>query len=173
MLSTKAAASGHGTATLVAGMASAAAVGVGLGSMLPMAWIDTGTQGDAKDRADQSATPARIMTVYEDVQDLADGLKRPEMIRDAVRTEVESLYEFKTCLASGGSGSVWRAVERSSGNPVAIKVIDKKLLHRSLLHMEVYAMQRCAGHPNIVQLLAAYDVAADELNPEGEWPLAI
>ena len=54
-------------------------------------------------------------------------------------------------------GTVWRAVDRRTGAAVAIKVIDKKKLNPALFNMEVFAMQRCSGHPHIVQLLAAFD----------------
>ena len=37
----------------------------------------------------------------------------------------------------------------------------------------VGSMQRCAGHPNIVQLLAAYELEPDEANPNGEWHLVM
>ena len=56
--------------------------------------------------------------------------------------QVEALYDFKSCLASGGTGSVWRAVDRRTGEAVAIKVIDKKKLNPALFNMEVFAMQR-------------------------------
>ena len=111
--------------------------------------------------------------MYEDVEDIADEIERPAMIRDASRSEVEALYEFQSLMASGGSAAVWRAVERATGRAVAIKVIDKKLLLPSLLNMEVYAMQRCSGHPNIAALLAAFDLPPDEASPDGEWHLVM
>ena len=95
------------------------------------------------------------------------------MVQDASRAEVEALYEFKSCLASGGTGAVWRAVDRKTGEAVAIKVIDKKKLNQPLFNMEVYAMQRCSGHPHIVQLLAAFDVPPHEAQPNGEYHLVM
>ena len=34
-------------------------------------------------------------------------------------------------------------------------------------------MQRCAGHPHIIQLLAAYEVSPDSVNSRGEWHLVM
>ena len=111
----------------------------------------------------------RKSTVYESASVIAEEIKRPAMVQDASRAEVEALYDFKSCLASGGTGSVWRAVDRRTGEAVAIKVIDKKKLNPSLFNMEVFAMQRCSGHPHIVQLLAAFDVPPSADQPNGEW----
>jgi len=162
-----------GLRTMAAGMATAALVGVGIGSLLPAPGGHS--RADPRTRASERGAGAngRTLTVYENVTDVAAEITRPDMIKDATRAEVEALYEFQACLASGGSGSVWRAIERSTGRAVAIKVIDKKLLLPSLLNMEVYAMQRCAGHPNIIELLAAYEVVEDSVNHDGEWHLVM
>jgi serine/threonine protein kinase len=159
---------------MAAGMASAAVLGIGIGAMIPAGGRDsrTGPTG-AADPPLVGKVDGRTLTVYENVHDVAAEITRPGMIQDVTRGDVEALYEFQTCLASGGSGTVWRAVERATGRAVAIKVIDKKLLLPSLLNMEVYAMQRCAGHPNIVELLAAFDLGPDTVNPDGEWHLVM
>lgn len=159
---------------MAAGMASAAVLGIGIGAMIPGGGRDSraGPTG-AADTPKADKADGRTLTVYDNVHDVAAEITRPGMIQDVSRADVEALYEFQTCLASGGSGTVWRAVERSTGRTVAIKVIDKKLLLPSLLSMEVYAMQRCAGHPNIVELLAAFDLGPDSVNPDGEWHLVM
>ena len=157
------------------GMVGAAVVGLGIGAMLQthLGSKDGSKKAEKKNRSSVDKDSRRRSTVYEDVADIADELPRPALIKDAEREELEAIYEFVSCLASGGSATVWRAVERSTGRPVAIKVIDKKLLPPSLLNMEVYSMQRCAGHPNTVQLLAAYELEPDEANPNGEWHLVM
>ena len=159
----------------VGGMAAAAVIGVGVGLYLPTggapAAPSTSAEPPAADSEPKEAR--RRSSVYEDVEDIADEIERPAMIRDASRSEVEALYEFQSLMASGGSAAVWRAVERATGRAVAIKVIDKKLLLPSLLNMEVYAMQRCSGHPNIAALLAAFDLPPDEASPDGEWHLVM
>ena len=108
-----------------------------------------------------------------DVRQIAEDIPRPAIIVDASRQEIESMYEFHSCLASGGSATVWRATEVSSGRVVAIKVVDKKLLQEAFLNMEVASLHRCAGHPNVVQLFAVYDVAGDDVCPAGEWHLVM
>ena len=160
------AATGVSPRALAAGMASAATIGIGIGMMLPGV-----KERERSAKGDQLRDSARRSTVS--VADIADDLPRPALIQDAVREEIEDLYEFISCLASGGSATVWRAIERSTGRAVAIKVIDKKLLPSSLLNLEVSSMQRCAGHPHIVQLLAAYELAGDHANPNGEWHLVM
>ena len=169
-LTSRPASSGVSPLAMAAGMATATVAGVGIGLFLPTDWL----VGNGKRPPSEIAKPkGRNSTVYEDVEDIAEEIPRPALIQDATREEVESLYEFQACLASGGSATVWRAAERSTGRIFAIKVIDKKLLPPALLNMEVYTMQRCAGHPNIVQLLAAYELEPDEANPNGEWHLVM
>lgn len=166
-----------GLGTFAVGVATAAVLGIGIGAMLPVGGSGSGARPagsqEVSGAAQAAATQSRTLTVYENVEEVADVIPRPSLIQDVSRVDMEALYSFQTCLASGGSGSVWRAVERSSGRTVAIKVIDKKQLLPSLLNMEVYAMQRCSGHPNIVALLAAFDVCGDAVNPNGEWHLVM
>ncbi|KAL3933532.1 MAG: hypothetical protein SGPRY_000243, partial [Prymnesium sp.] len=173
------------------GLLGAALAGVGIGLMIPTPqrpedeWREKkrrlverweggkGGEGARGGEGGGGEEGRRHSTVYEDAREIADEIPRPAMIRDVERSELESRYEFISCLASGGSATVWKAVERESGRLVAIKVVDKKLLPASLLNMEVHSMQRCAGHPNIVQLLAAYELEGDEANPNGEWHLVM
>eukprot|EP00966_Prymnesium_polylepis_P150675 3480477-Prymnesium_polylepis.1 len=34
-------------------------------------------------------------------------------------------------------------------------------------------MERCAGDPNVMALLACYDVDGDDANPNGEWQMVL
>ena len=162
-------AGGIGLKTAAAGMVGTAGLGIGIGMLLPSVMF--GDKEKPKDLQQQGRPQdsRRKSTVYESASVIAEEIKRPAMVQDASRAEVEALYDFKSCLASGGTGSVWRAVDRRTGEAVAIKVIDKKKLNPSLFNMEVFAMQRCSGHPHIVQLLAAFDVPPSADQPNGEW----
>ena len=68
---------------------------------------------------------------------------------------------------------MWRATERATGKRVAVKVVDKRLLLEPFLNMEVASLVRCHGHPHIMQLLAVYDVPANDVGPDGEWHLVM
>ena len=161
---------GIGLKTAVAGMVGTAGLGIGIGLLLPSFVVGDGDKSESKDSQPQGRPhDRRKSTVYESASVIAEEIERPAMVQDATRAEVETLYEFKSCLASGGTGSVWRAVDRRTGEAVAIKVIDKKKLNPALFNMEVFAMQRCSGHPHIVQLLAAFDVPPSVAQPNGEW----
>ena len=50
---------------------------------------------------------------------------------------------------------------------------DKRLLLEPFLNMEVASLVRCHGHPHIMQLLAVYDVPANDVGPDGEWHLVM
>lgn len=171
--------SGISGRTMAAGMAFAAFTGIGIGLLLPTSWVTSGDGGgDGVDAAKSShpsmdASREDSQVVHENVRDIAEDIPRPAIIVDATRAEVEARYEFHSCIASGGSATVWRATERATGHKVAIKVVDKKLLLDAFLNMEVASLVRCHGHPNITQLLAAYDIAADDVSPDGEWHLVM
>jgi len=130
-------AGGIGLKTAVAGMVGTAGLGIGIGMLLPSVLF--GDKEKSKDLQQQGRPQdsRRKSTVYESASVIAEEIKRPAMVVDASRAEVEALYEFKSCLASGGTGSVWRAVDRRTGEAVAIKVIDKKKLNPALFNMEV------------------------------------
>ena len=139
-------AGGIGLKTAVAGMVGTAGLGIGIGLLLPSVVVGDGEKSESKDLHPQGRPQdsRRKSTVYESASVIAEDIKRPAMVQDATRAEVEALYDFKACLASGGTGSVWRAGDRRTGKAVAIKVIDKKKLNPALFNMEVFAMQRCA-----------------------------
>lgn len=61
-------------------------------------------------------------------------------------------FDLLDPLASGGMGTVWRAVHRRTGTPVAVKVVAPDALptakSRALFAQEVRAVARLT-HPNI------------------------
>jgi len=150
----------------------ALAAGIGIGVAVPTQWFQAKEERSLALLPDKT-TRREDSAVYEDVREIAEDIPRPAIIVDATRQEVEARYEFHSCLASGGSATVWRATELGTGRAVAIKVVDKKLLQEAFLNMEVASLRRCAGHPNIMQLLAAYDVCGDAVCPDGEWHLVM
>ena len=180
--SAPAARGGIGAGTVAAAMVAAAGGGIGIGMLIPTEWFLPASPADESKKnqqAPEGAVPAedqkpeREDSVYENVKDIAEDIPRPAIIQDATREEVEELYEFHSCIASGGSASVWRATEIATGKTVAIKVIDKRLLLSPFLNMEVASLVRCTGHTNIVQLYAAYDIGPDDVSPDGEWHLVL
>ena len=160
---------GIGLKTAAAGMVGTAGLGIGIGMLLPSVLFGDKEKPEELQQQGRPNDSRRKSTVYESASVIAEEIQRPAMVQDASRAEVEALYDFKSCLASGGTGTVWRAVDRRTGAAVAIKVIDKKKLNPALFNMEVFAMQRCSGHPHIVQLLAAFDVPPSADQPNGEW----
>ena len=189
-MSQPAARGGIGVGAMAVGMLGAAGGGIGIGLMLPTEWLadlkkelhsevakDLGRHGeqplDAGANEPEQLLEQRENSTYENVKDIAEDIPRPAIIQDATREEVESLYEFHSCIASGGSATVWRATEIATGKAVAIKVVDKRLLLAPFLNMEVASLVRCTGHANIVQLHAAYDIGPDDVSPDGEWHLVL
>ena len=133
------------------GMVGAAGGGVGIGLMLPNDWLkglkkelneeidkdlrqhaaspshasaseEHHSDEDQQQQQQQQQPEQRENSTYENVKDIAEDIPRPAIIQDATRDEVESLYEFHSCIASGGSATVWRATEIATGKAVAIKV---------------------------------------------------
>mmetsp|Transcript_10744 Transcript_10744/g.25296 ORF Transcript_10744/g.25296 Transcript_10744/m.25296 type:complete len:403 (-) Transcript_10744:433-1641(-) len=73
----------------------------------------------------------------------------------------ERFFRQKVKLGQGSFGTVWRAVDRQTGDTVAIKQVDKAaMLHRGMptqqVQQEIDLMQVCK-HRNIIQLLATYE----------------
>jgi len=62
-------------------------------------------------------------------------------------------------LGSGHYASVYRGKNRSTGQAIAVKKVNKKLTRVESLKLEVEALRKMAGHPNIVEL---YDVYLDD-----------
>lgn len=166
---------------MAAGMVGAAAGGIGIGVLMPTDWLAPKKKKDATQQPSQlppesssaDGSYSEDGVVHENVRDIAEDIPRPAIIQDATRAEVEALYDFHTCIASGGSATVWRATEIATGRTVAIKVVDKRLLLTPFLNMEVASLVRCTSHPHVIQLYAAFDVVPDDVSPEGEWHLVM
>lgn len=97
--------------------------------------------------------------------DRAGGLRRrkssraaPEWVA-AMPIELRSTIELGETLGSGLTAEVVAATRTSDGRQLAIKVIDKRRLKpRTLeLTMQEVKVLRRVSHPNIVNLLAAYE----------------
>jgi len=78
---------------------------------------------------------------------------RPERIR----LPMSSRYEFERPIGSGGMGTVYRALDRRTGQIVAIKVLRYRESENPILHQRIMREFRAATeleHPNIVRALA-------------------
>jgi serine/threonine protein kinase len=67
-----------------------------------------------------------------------------------------SRFELQEKLGSGGMGTVYRARDRHTGSPVAVKVLSAKLAENPKLHYRLVQEFRSASkldHPNIVRAL--------------------
>ena len=108
---------------MAAGMAAAAATGVGIGVLLPAHLLTPRDPEPEETPSDEiPVTTREDSIVHEDIANIAEDIPRPAIIQDATRNEVEALYEFHSCIASGASATVWRATEIATGKQVAIKV---------------------------------------------------
>ena len=80
--------------------------------------------------------------------------------------KIEDSYHIqKVNLGKGSFATVWRAVQRESGNMVAVKQVNKNLMKRKgmtkpILEREVQMMQQCS-HANI---LSVHDIFEDSVN---------
>jgi len=75
------------------------------------------------------------------------------------RGEPEKEYKFDRILGKGAFGTVRKAVNKTTGEQFAAKIIDKKKIKsefKTLLEREIQVMSRL-NHPNIVLLEACYD----------------
>ncbi|HEY2785619.1 MAG TPA: serine/threonine-protein kinase, partial [Fimbriiglobus sp.] len=66
-------------------------------------------------------------------------------------------YEFQERIGAGGIGTVYRALDRKTGQPVAVKVLKSKYSESPTLHRRLVREFRAANeleHPNIVHALA-------------------
>ena len=100
------AARGVSVPMMAAGMLVAAGGGIGIGMVMPAHWLDFSGEGaEEKAEAAPSASAAAdddSAVVHENVRDIAEDIPRPAIIVDATRAQVESLYEFHSCIASSG-----------------------------------------------------------------------
>ena len=95
-----------------------------------------------------------------------------------VETKEQSMRNFYSLIeqiGEGAFGKVWRAVDKSTGEEVAIKMIDKSTLSRDeidSLHLEIDIISQ-VDHPNIIRAYKFYDEPKSlnvvmELIPGGE-----
>ena len=83
----------------------------------------------------------------------------------AVGRVIAARYQLEQRLGVGGMGSVWRAIDRTLGSPVAIKLIDPELLAYPDVRARFYAEARAAAalrSPQVVQIL---DYGVDDALP--------
>src|SRR2546423_5212521 len=74
------------------------------------------------------------------------------------RVPSSTRYQFGEPIGTGGTGTVYRGLDRETGMPVAIKVLDAKLSENPTLHRRLAVEFQAASvldHPNIVRALAA------------------
>src|SRR5262245_12924439 len=67
-------------------------------------------------------------------------------------------YEYGEPIGQGGAGTVYRALDRHTGEPVAIKVLAARLSENLTLHRRLaveFQAARALEHPNIVRAIAA------------------
>jgi len=140
-----------------AGVTTAAVFGFGIGVWGPSLLTDE-ADGPTKRLSRKRST--------------ADQGHRHSLIRDTTREKLMDDFELGSPINHGGTATVWRATERATNRRVAVKMIDKALVDAPLVSVEVGAMERCAGEPNVAQLIAALDVA-DDASPAGEWCLVL
>jgi serine/threonine protein kinase len=78
---------------------------------------------------------------------------RPERIR----VPISSRYDFQKPIGTGGMGTVYRALDRRTEQPVAIKVLRYKEAENPILHQRIVREFKAASeleHPNIVRAIA-------------------
>lgn len=105
---------------------------------------------------------------YETVQNLpsdTEDANRPSPENDAKNDVPEGRgasfddqfpeFEIAGVLGHGGSGTVYRALDRITGEPCALKVLHEKLYYQqefiARFQREVQIMARCGEHPNILK----------------------
>mmetsp|Transcript_21023 Transcript_21023/g.34764 ORF Transcript_21023/g.34764 Transcript_21023/m.34764 type:complete len:797 (+) Transcript_21023:125-2515(+) len=105
---------------------------------------------------------ARLMELVEGVSRLARHRTVQRMDESASKKSVEDEYRIRwnRPLGEGSFGTVFRAVERQSGEEVAVKKIPKKYTDDVGFQREMDAMlhiRSAGGHPNICGLRENFD----------------
>jgi len=78
-------------------------------------------------------------------------------------------FEIEQQIAKGGMGEVFRARDRSSGEPVAIKVIFDQRGHRTARFAREADVLAELSHPGIVRYIAHGETASGEIFLAMEW----
>ena len=83
------------------------------------------------------------------------------MLVTMARTYIVDRFEINPddILGTGGFGQVLRSLDKSNGELVAAKVIDTKRMRREKILQEIQLMERVGGHPGVVGLRGAQEVA--------------
>jgi len=91
-------------------------------------------------------------------EDNMNGSKMSDPKNGINVAEISTKYNMGEVLGTGAFSKVYRAVNATSGEAVAVKSIPKKLIRgkEDSINNEI-AVLRCLQHPNIVQLLEIYD----------------
>jgi eukaryotic-like serine/threonine-protein kinase len=77
-------------------------------------------------------------------------------VASPVRPPTSTRYVFGEAIGTGGAGSVYRARDKITGTPVAIKVLHCRITENKTLHQRLATEFRAATqleHPNIVRAL--------------------
>ncbi|KJE91462.1 ribosomal protein S6 kinase alpha-5 [Capsaspora owczarzaki ATCC 30864] len=109
-----------------------------------------------------SATPfsmqkdvRRARTASEMLADSSNEAGKPEAgVIPAEFLQHYSLADPPERVGAGATGSVFRCVQRATGTPFAVKTVRKS---RHDPAIEVEALRRCLGQPNIVQFVERFD----------------
>lgn len=89
----------------------------------------------------------------------------PPYHSSAISIELElfgvELYEvMDTQLGRGAYAVVKTAIQKSTGNEYAVKIIEKRPgQYRQRVIKEIETFHACAGHPNVVQLIEFFETA--------------
>ena len=186
---------GINVGTAAAGMLAAAIGGIGIGLLLPTQYLVGGPEAEKQrgghhqrqgseqyqqtDKqeaytADEagSLTAREDSNVYGNVSDIAEDIPRPAIIQDATRSHVESLYEFHSCIASGGSATVWRATARDgpSGRDQGRR---QAAAARALSEHGGRVAGAVHGPPEHRPALRRVRHGPDDVSPDGEWHLVM
>src|SRR5689334_25363930 len=79
---------------------------------------------------------------------------------------VDNRFELDRIAGAGAMGTVYRAIDRTTGEPVAVKVLHSGPTERFIREIRVLAALR---HPGIVRYIADGKTPAGELWLAMEW----
>src|SRR5689334_14278762 len=90
-------------------------------------------------------------------------MKLGELVGESLRFEIEAK------IGTGGMGEVFRARDRVSGEPVAIKIISDTREHHSTRFAREVELLAELSHPGIVRYIAHGETPAGQLFLAMEW----